>query len=146
MKKIFWLILGILVITSPAFAEPSTQCTLKFDMTTRPMFFTRGKGTGTITCDSGETANIIVRAYGGWVTLFQKKGIDGNGTFSKVEDISKLYGSYTDSQTTAGHSGALVKTPIVWKRNISLQFSGTPKGWNPGASMGEFRILPAEKK
>ena len=67
----------------------------------------------------------------------------GFGNFSKVTDISKLYGGYAEGEAHAGASGSAA-AHIMVKEGATLALSGTGKGWDLGINFGEFKITPAK--
>src|SRR5262249_47923207 len=105
-----------------------TECRLNFTLKSWSIFYKSGKGTGTITCDNGQTKSVRIRSHGGGVS-FGENEIKGNGTFSKVKDIKDLYGGYAESGAHAGASGS-ADSQAMWNGNILLTLSGTGKGWD----------------
>lgn len=122
--------------------KPSeTECRLNFTLSSWSVFYKRGKGDGKITCDNGQSADVKISTHGGGVTFGKSKIIDGHGTFSKVRDISELYGGYAESEAHAGASGS-ADARAMWNGDIGLALSGTGKGWNLGFNFGKFKITP----
>ncbi len=121
--------------------KPRVKCRMKFDLSSWSVFYKSGKGQGRITCSNGQSSNVKIRTHGGGVTFGKMKIEDGNATFTKVYDISDLYGSYARSEAHAGaakHAEAVAMT----KGNISMSLSGTGHGFNLGIAFGSFKIKP----
>ncbi len=149
MKKILGL-LPVIVLCLPAAplaagesknGGSETQCRLNFTLSSWSVFYKRGKGDGTITCDNGKRADVKISTHGGGVTFGKSKIVNGHGTFTKVGDISKLYGGYAETEAHAGASGS-ADARAMWNGDIGLALSGTGKGWNLGFNFGKFKIMP----
>ena len=122
-------------------ADPAAKvkCEMKFTMKGWSVFYKRASGTGTITCDNGQTANVKLEARGGGLTAGKSAIENGHGDFSAVKDIEEIFGSYADAEAHAGavkSSGARAMT----KGEVSLALSGTGRGWDLGISFGRFTI------
>lgn len=67
--------------------------------------------------------------------------MDGHGTFSKVQNIHELFGSYATSEAHGGvvDSGT---AQAMTKGEVSLALSGTGKGFDLGIDFGQFKITP----
>lgn len=121
-----------------------TRCRLQFDLDSWSVFYKRSKGSGVITCDNGQSANVTISAHGGGVTFGKSEIKGGHGSFTKVYDISELFGSYAASEAHAGakkSSGAQAMT----KGKISLSVAGTGKGYDLGFAFGSFKITPLNR-
>jgi len=126
-----------------AMAQPawggSTTCKMKYSLGGWSAGYSTASGSGTITCDNGQSARVSLRAKGGGPTAGKSKIINGSGTFSEVADISELFGSYASAEA---HAGAVRSSAaqVVTKGTVSLAFSGTGKGIDLGVTFGEFVI------
>lgn len=135
---------GIIFISGTGVAEekrwePQVKCHMTFSLKSWSVFYKRSKGTGVVDCDNGQRAKVKISAHEGGVTFGKSKIVNGKGTFSKVDDISQLFGSYATSDAHAGakkSAGAHAMT----KGNISLALSGTGKGYDLGFAFGKFKI------
>lgn len=116
----------------------STKCAMKYSLAGWSAGYSTASGSGTITCDNGESARVSLRATGGGLTAGRSK-IKGSGTFSEVGDISELFGSYASADVHAGMGGSSA-AQVVTKGTVSLAFSGTGKGIDLGLTFGEFVI------
>jgi hypothetical protein len=84
----------------------STKCTLKYSLTGWSAGYSTASGSGTITCDNGQSARVSLRAKGGGLSVGKSKIVNGSGTFSEVADISELFGSYGAAEAHAGMGGS----------------------------------------
>ena len=126
-----------------ALAQPasgaSTKCRMKYSLAGWSAIYSTASGSGTITCDNGQSARVSLRAKGGGLTAGKSKINNGSGTFSEVGDISELFGSYASADV---HAGVVASSAaqVVTKGTVSLAFSGTGKGIDLGVTFGEFAI------
>ena len=122
-------------------ARGATHCTLAFTMKSWSVFYKSGHGSGTVTCDNGQTASVALRAKGGGIT-FGKSTIVGRGEFSPVDNLREIYGSYS---TAEGHAGAVKSASgqALSKGDINLNLTGSGSGVDIGFDFGSFKINPA---
>lgn len=137
MKKTALLALAFLAATSADAAM--TKCTMKFSMKGWSAFYATSKGTGHITCDNGQTADVTLSAKGGGLTAGKSTITDGQGKFSEVMDIGDLFGSYAESKAEAA-AGSAASARAMTKGEVSLALSGKGKGVELGVSFGKFTI------
>lgn len=116
------------------------DCSMTFTLKSWSFFYKSGKGTGRITCDNGQAANVTLRGQGGGLTFGKSKIVNGHGTFSKVSSINELYGNYANAEAHAGvvESGS---ARALTKGEVSLTLTGTGKGVDLGINFGSFKIL-----
>ena len=117
------------------------KCNLSFNLKSWSVFYKSGKGDGTITCDNGEASDVKIRAKGGGLTFGKTHILDGKGTFSKVHNLSEVYGSYASSEA---HGGVVKSGDVraMTKGDVSLAIHGTGKGVDLGIAFGAFKITP----
>ena len=136
----FGLVAGLLAASFVAHSEPAkVDCRMKFTMSGWSVFYKRASGTGTVTCNNGQTASVKLEARGGGITAGKSTIEDGKGEFSNVKSIDEIFGSYANSEAHAGavkSSGAQAMT----KGEVSLALSGTGRGWDLGIAFGKFTI------
>ncbi len=116
----------------------STKCTLKFNLEGWSAFYKTASGSGTVSCDNGQTQRISIKTKGGGLT-FGKSKINGKGTFSEVGDISEVLGTYAAAEAHAGVVESAA-AQVVTKGTVSLALSGTGKGVDIGFGFGNFII------
>ena len=132
----------LLALSLPAFAE--TKCHMKFTLSGWSAFYKTASGTGTITCDNGQSARVNLSSKGGGITFGRSTIKDGLGTFTDVEGISELYGTYVQSEAHAG-AGKSTKASAMTKGEVSLSLVGKGKGVDVGIAFGKFTIERAGK-
>jgi hypothetical protein len=125
--------------------EPKAKvdCTMKFSLHGWSAFYKRADGTGTVTCNNGQTAAVKLEARGGGLTAGKSSIENGTGEFSNVRNIDEIFGKYVNAEASAGavkSSGAQAMT----KGEVSLGLAGTGRGWDLGISFGKFTIKRAE--
>ncbi len=127
--------------TPTASAAGSVDCKLRFSMSGWSFFFKTASGTGTITCDNGQSRAVRLSAKGGGLTVGKSKIVDGVGEFSGVGNISETFGSYAAAEA---HAGAVKssKAQAMTKGEVSLALAGTGQGWDVGIAFGRFTITP----
>jgi hypothetical protein len=130
---------------SPALAEKATpattmtSCEMTFSIKGWSAFYKTAKGEGQITCDNGQSASVKISTKGGGLTFGKSEVLDGEGTFSPVESIEKVFGSYA---TAEAHAGAVKSSSVqaMTKGEVSLALAGTGQGFDLGVSFGRFKI------
>ncbi len=136
----FRLVAAVLAASFAANAQAAeVDCTMKFSMSGWSAFYKRSSGTGTVTCNNGQTANVRLEARGGGLTAGKSSIENGTGEFSNVKNIDEIFGSYANAEAHAGavkSSGAQALT----KGEVSLALAGTGRGWDLGISFGRFTI------
>jgi hypothetical protein len=123
--------------------KAKVDCTMKFSMSGWSAFYKRADGTGTVTCNNGQTATVKLAARGGGLTAGKSSIENGKGEFSNVKNIDEIFGKYVNAEASAGavkSSGAQAMT----KGEVSLALAGTGRGWDLGISFGKFTIKRAE--
>jgi len=131
-------LISLIALSHPAWGG-QTKCSLKYSISGWSAGYAAASGSGTVTCDNGQSARVSLRAKGGGLTAGKSKIVNGSGTFSEVADIGELYGTYASAEAHAGMVGSS-SAQVVTKGNVSLAFSGTGKGVDLGVTFGEFVI------
>ncbi len=136
----FGLVVGLLAASFVAHAEPAkVDCKMKFTMSGWSVFYKRASGTGTITCNNGQTASVKLEARGGGITAGKSTIEDGTGEFSNVKNIDEVFGSYANSEA---HAGAVKSSDAqaMTTGEVSLALHGKGRGWDLGVAFGKFTI------
>ena len=117
----------------------AVDCKLAFTMSGWSAFYKRADGTGTITCNNGQSMAVKLSARGGGLSAGKSTIRNGVGEFSGVQKIEDVLGSYASAEA---HAGAVksAKGQVVTKGEISLALSGTGDGWDLGIAFGKFTI------
>ncbi len=123
-------------------ATPSTKCEMTFSLKGWSAFYKTAKGEGTITCDNGQTARVVLKTTGGGLTFGKSEIVDGQGVFSKVRSIDDLFGSYAHAEAHAGAVKSAAAQALT-KGEVSLALTGTGSGVDIGVDFGKFTIKRA---
>jgi hypothetical protein len=134
---------ALLALASPAWS--GTKCTLRYSLAGWSVIYSTASGSGTATCDNGKSARVSLKAKGGGLTAGKSKIVNGTGTFSEIDDMNELFGSYAAVEVHAGVVGSSA-AQVLTKGTVSLAFSGTGKGVDLGLTFGEFDIQKSVTK
>lgn len=131
--------LGLALLMPASEALALTKCRMSFELRGWSFIYRNSNGTGTVTCENGESAPVRLTLHAGGLTAGKFDILNGEGAFSDVKDISEVFGTYV---VASGHAGA-TKAVSGWamtKGEISLAISGDGRGWTLGADLGGFTI------
>lgn len=117
----------------------SVDCTMDFNLSGWALIYKEASGDGTITCSNGQRAAVSIVARGGGLAAGKYEIDEGRGTFSKVHDISEVFGTYAQAEAQAGAVRS-ANAQALTKGEVSLALSGTGRGWDLGVSFGGFTI------
>jgi len=120
-------------------AEASVKCDLVFNLSGWSLIYKQAEGTGTITCNNGQRANVNIAVVGGGLTAGKYHIDNGKGEISNVHSIEDVFGDYAQAGAEAG----VVKSSqaqVLTKGTTSLALAGTGEGINLGISAGKFTI------
>jgi hypothetical protein len=138
LALIFAVLALTLLVAGPVQAQ-TTTCRLSFSLTEWAVGVKVAHGSGTITCENGQTAQVKLEATG--IGLVAGKNVvrDGHGKFTGVSDIREVFGTYASADAQAGvgksgDAGALTKGPV----SLALAAKGT--GVELGLSVSAFTI------
>lgn len=143
-RRIAFLVSACLLATlwvPSAFAGGPVECKLTFDLSGWSIFYKTATGTGTVTCDNGQSMPVKIRAKGGGLTVGKSRIEGGTGEFSGVFNINDVLGTYASSEAHAGLSRS-AKAMAMTKGSVSLALAGKGKGWDLGVAFGKFVIEP----
>jgi len=140
LATIFAVLALILLAAGPIQAQPpTTTCRLSFALSEWAIGVKVAHGSGTVTCDNGQTAQVKLDATGIGITAGKNEVRDGHGKFTGVSDIREVFGTYASADAAAGvgksgGAGALTKGPV----SLALAAKGT--GVELGISVSAFTI------
>jgi hypothetical protein len=145
MKTPTRFLLAIALVAAASFGNPAAaaiDCHLKFSMSGWSAFYKRASGSGTITCNNGQSLTVRLEARGGGLSAGKSTIENGKGEFSGVNSINELIGKYVSAEA---HAGAVKSSAarVVTKGEVSLALSGTGRGWDLGVAFGKFVIKRA---
>lgn len=129
------LVMGLV----PQASAADVRCEMRFNMSGWSVFYKRSSGTGTITCNNGQSMNVSLEARGGGLSFGKSTIENGVGEFSPVGNINELLGGYASAEAHAGAGGS-AKGQVVTKGPVSLALSGTGRGVDLGVAFGSFII------
>jgi hypothetical protein len=121
------------------------SCEMTFTMKGWSAFVTKAEGTGTVTCDNDQRADVILAVTGGGLTFGRTSIEEGKGVFSDVTDMSEIFGSYAQAEASAGAVES-VSAQALTKGSVSLAITTKGSGWSLGVSGARFSIQRAEAK
>ena len=123
----------------PAAAAGSADCEMRFNLSSWAAFYKAGSGTGTVTCDNGQSMAVKISTKGGGITFGKSRITDGRGEFSGITRIEDVLGTYVTAEASAG-AGKSAKAQVMTKGDVSLALAGKGEGWDLGVAFGKFVI------
>jgi hypothetical protein len=120
-------------------ADASVDCRLTFSLSSWSAIYSHAEGQGTVTCDNGESLQVVVRADGGGITVGKFRVENGTGRFTNVGAIADVLGSYAQGEV----SGGVVKSgtaQVLTKGRVSLALAGAGMGSALGISFGRLTL------
>jgi hypothetical protein len=128
-------------MTLPQAAD--VTCEMTFSMEGWSAIVSKAEGKGTVTCDNGQEADVVLVVSGGGFTFSKTKIDEGKGTFTKVTDISEIFGGYAQGELQTGGDDPTSQQALT-KGTVKLQITAEGRGWSFGVSGGKFEIKRAE--
>ena len=130
---------AILAAGAPALAGPKVDCEMTFNLKGWSAVYKTAKGSGTITCDNGQSFGVTIKVTGGGITFGKTEISNGKGKFSEVTDVNELFGAYGAAEAEAGAAKAST-AQVLTKGTVQLALAGTGDGWSLGVSGAKFEI------
>jgi len=136
-------VVAAIVMPAPAAEEatgkPTVECKLTYSLSGWSAFYKTAKGEGKIRCDNGQAADVTIQSKGGGLTFGKTAVYDGKGTFSKVRDISEIFGGYAAAEAHAGAAKS-ASAQALTKGEVSLALAGTGQGVDLGIAFSKLTI------
>lgn len=138
---------------APGKALPYAQATCQMDFTLSgwSAIDKTASGKGKLTCGA-KTVAVKLSAKGSGLTVDKYKITNGQATFSNVDTMQHIFGSYAMAQQVLG-SYAIAsagvnksRTAVMRKGGVTMTISGTGKGWDISVGFGSFTIKPVSGK
>lgn len=126
-----------------AAGEADVSCEMSFTMEGWSAIVTKAEGEGTVSCDNGQSADVVLEVTGGGLTAGKTEIDDGRGVFSDVEDISEIFGAYAQAEASAGAVKS-ASAQALTKGEVSLAITAQGRGWSLGVSGAKFSIERAD--
>jgi len=120
--------------------QAGVSCEMTFNMKGWSAIVSKSEGEGVITCDNGQTADVKLSVTGGGLTFGKTEIEEGKGSFTRVRDISEIFGSYAQAEAAAGTASAARSAQALTKDNVSLTITADGRGWTLGVSGAKFTI------
>jgi len=120
-------------------AEPTVKCELSYNLQGWSIIYKQAEGSGTLTCNNGQSAPVAIRVVGGGLTAGKYRVTDGKGEVTKVHSIEEVFGDYVQAGAEAGVIRS-AQAQVLTKGTISLALTGTGQGIDLGVSVGKFTI------
>jgi len=133
------LLLSLTAAAPTGAVSGTTVCRMDYNLKGWSIFYKASRGSGTITCDNGQTAIAKISAKGGGLTAGKSEIRDGQGRFSEVGDIRELFGTYAMATAAAGAVKSS-EAQALTKGDVSLALAGNGTGVEVGISFGKFTI------
>ena len=136
------LVLALAISAPTARADAELDCRLDFNLTTWSAIYKHAEGSGTVTCENGQSMPVLIKARGAGLTVGKSHIDNGHGRFSDVHTIGEITGNYAQAEAHAG----LVKSgsaQLLTKGNVSLALAGGGEGVALGVDVGTLHIDPA---
>ena len=144
MRQVLIAVLALSMSAAPAaLGAELYHCEMNFDLKSWSAFVKKARGSGTVTCDNGESARVEIRVRGGGLTFGKSEILDGTAKISGVKDISEVFGSYISASAHAG-VGPSAEATAMTKGEVSLALAGTGRGIDLGVAFSKFKILRVE--
>ncbi len=115
------------------------DCELRYSLSGWSAFYKTASGSGTVTCNNGQTLKVKIRAKGGGLTFGKQTIENGRGKFSEVRTITDVLGTYASG---GAHAGVIKSAgaQVVTKGEVSLALAGKGEGVDLGIDFGKFVI------
>ena len=144
MRQFLIAVLALSMSAAPvALSDELYGCEMDFELKGWSAFFKKAQGSGTVTCDNGQSARVKIRVRGGGLTFGKSEIVAGKAKISGVKDISEVFGSYASASAHAG-VGPSAEATAMTKGEVSLALAGTGRGIDLGIAFSKFKILRAE--
>jgi hypothetical protein len=119
--------------------EPTIKCELHYNLQGWSIIYKHAEGSGTVTCNNGQSAPVKITVVGGGLTAGKYRVENGKGEISKVHGIDEVFGDYVQAGAEAGVVRS-AQAQVLTKGTTSLALSATGQGINLGVSVGKFTI------
>jgi hypothetical protein len=135
----------VAILTLAALALPTeasaawVDCEMTFDLAGWAIFYKEAEGSGVVQCSNGERASVTIESKGGGLAFGRSEIVGGKGRFSRVKNMSEIFGTYARAETQAG-AGDAAGAQVLTRGDVSLALSGTGRGVEISFALGSFTI------
>ncbi len=116
-----------------------TKCNLNFTLSSWAVGVKVAHGSGTVTCDNGQTAHVKLEGNGVGLAAGKNKVREGHGKFTGVSDINEIFGTYAAASASVG-VGKSADAQALTKGPVSLALAAKGTGVELGISVSAFTI------
>src|SRR5690348_1809452 len=88
------LVLAAAINAPSARADAELDCKLQFDLKTWSAIYKHAEGSGTVTCENGQSMPVVIKARGAGLTVGKSHIDNGHGRFSDIHTIGDVLGNY----------------------------------------------------
>ncbi|HET6804306.1 MAG TPA: hypothetical protein VFH59_02545 [Frateuria sp.] len=120
-------------------AEPMVKCELSYNLQGWSIIYKHAEGSGTVTCNNGQSAPVKISVVGGGLTAGKYRVENGKGEITRVHGIEEVFGDYVQAGAEAGVVKS-AQAQVLTKGTTSLALSATGQGIDLGVSVGKFTI------
>ena len=120
-------------------AEATVKCDLSYNLQGWSILYKHAEGSGTVTCDNGQSAPVKISVVGGGLTAGKFRVDNGKGEISRVHGIDEVFGDYVQAGAEAGVVKS-AQAQVLSKGTTSLALRGVGQGIDLGVSVGKFTI------
>lgn len=123
-------------------SSKKSDCNLTYTLKGWSAIYKTAKGEGTITCENGQKADVLLTVHGGGATFGKTDIVEGKGEITNVHSIDEIFGSYAAASAHA----AVVKAgdvQVMTKGKVSIALAGHGKGVDLGLDFSKFEITRA---
>ena len=144
MRPALIVVLALSISAAPAaLGDELYNCEMDFNLKGWSAFVKKARGSGTVTCENGESARVKIRVRGGGLTFGKSEIVEGKAKISGVRNIGEVFGSYASASAHAG-VGPSAEATAMTKGEVSLALAGTGRGVDLGIAFSKFKILRAD--
>lgn len=144
LASTFGLALCGSAVAAPAndMSNDQVNCHMDFTLSGWSAIYKTASGSGKLTCGD-KTVPVKLSAKGGGLTVGKYKITNGQATFSNVDSMQHVFGSYAMG---AAHAGVVksARGAVMTKGGVTMALSGTGNGWDIGVGFGSFTIKRAD--
>ena len=135
------LVCAMAVASAAQAADRDLDCRLDYSLTGWSLIYKQTSGTGSVTCEGGQSMRVRVSAKALGLTAGKWQIDHGTGHFTDVRRIGDVLGTYVQASANIGlaKSG---EAQVLTKGPVSLALAGAGAGVNLGVDIGQFKIEP----
>lgn len=130
----------LLALSANAGAASLTQCSIRLRLSGLSVLH-KAVGEGLVTCENGQLVSVSISVTGANLSAGKNELGGLNGKFSRVRDISELFGSYVLAEANAG---SVTSAIVLTKGALTLSLPIKGEGWDVGSGVRKLTIEPGK--